>query len=188
MGLGMVESFMAVEESFGLEISGDDASKLTTPRLLIDYLADRLPPPTAGYCLTQRAFYVLRGALARHANLSVRSIHPSTSVRDVIPEPERETTWKSLQKEVGAKRWPRLTKGGWMEKWFVSSDKMHLLSDVAKYLARHSTSALASRDAAQGWTRNQIARVIHRLVQENFGLSRQEYTEDSRWIEDIGAD
>ena len=41
MGLEVVEVVIQVEEEFDISISDEDATKITTPRQLIDYLMDR---------------------------------------------------------------------------------------------------------------------------------------------------
>ena len=43
MGLDIVELMIAVEGSFDIDIPNEDAARLETPQLLVDYLASRLP-------------------------------------------------------------------------------------------------------------------------------------------------
>jgi len=39
-----------------------------------------------------------------------------------------------------------------------------------------------------GWTRRQLAEVVHGLIREQLGFQRGEYTEDSRWDQDMRID
>ena len=42
MGLDIVELFMAVEEKFGISIPDEDASELSTPRKVTDYVMSKV--------------------------------------------------------------------------------------------------------------------------------------------------
>lgn len=44
MGLDSVQLVMDLEEAFGIEIPDEDAARLETPRMVLDYVAARLPP------------------------------------------------------------------------------------------------------------------------------------------------
>jgi hypothetical protein len=51
MGLESVELVMAVEEEFGINIAGEDAANLTTPRLLAGYVVSRLGALQMGHLI-----------------------------------------------------------------------------------------------------------------------------------------
>jgi hypothetical protein len=86
MGLDIVEFVIAAEGSFGIDIPDKDAESLETPRLLVEYLAQRLPATSRGAtrCLTQRTFYRARAATARRFRVDPRSLRPQTVLSEVM--------------------------------------------------------------------------------------------------------
>jgi acyl carrier protein len=108
MGLDIVEFVMGVEERFGIEIPDDEAQRLTTPRLLVDYIMTRVKAGQDRGCLTQREFHRLRRALiARHWGTR-RDVKPDTLLEAIVPRRDRRTLWQQLGEELQSARWPQL--------------------------------------------------------------------------------
>lgn len=185
MGLDLVMFALSVEDAFQVVIPNRDAEELLTPGRLIDYLTSRLPPGHAPPCLCQRAFYTLRTIICRRLNLSPRALGPSNDLLDLIPEPERARTWRTIAEELGARRyWPKLARPGWG--WFegMTSPRLHRFGDIVRFVAVRNPCLLLR--PGEGWSRHQVAEVVHGLVREQLGLRRHEYAEDWRWSEDMG--
>lgn len=114
MGLDLVELAMAVEDSFALAIPNKDAQALETPRMLINYLADRLgAQANPGPCLSQRAFYKLRqlsiAELGSVGDSAERiAIRPDTALASYFRGRLAERSWRNVQQRFGATAWPRL--------------------------------------------------------------------------------
>jgi hypothetical protein len=49
-------------------------------------------------------------------------------------------------------------------------------------------SPLTLKPADEGWTRGQVAEVVHGLIWDEFRIPRDQYTENSRWAEDMGIE
>lgn len=55
---------------------------------------------------------------------------------------------------------------------------------TAEFLATFAPQTLKQPD--QGWTRDQIRSVVHRIIKERFNVG--DFTDDSRFVEDMGLD
>jgi acyl carrier protein len=110
MGLDSVELVMAFEESFGVEISDEDAEKIATVRDAIDciYAKVRHTPAQAGVCLSQRAFYRLRRAARASFGVERSEVRPPTPLEAIVPLDDRRNAWTRLKEAVGATDWPEL--------------------------------------------------------------------------------
>jgi hypothetical protein len=184
MGLDLVEFAMSVEDAFGTAISDADWAILNTPGQLIDALARSLPSATEGGCLTQRAFYALRQAVMRHSPTPIPPLRPDTSLVELWSDADRAPAWAAVGRELDIRDWPRLAKPGWLD--FVTPRRRRLAGDVARHMVtRHP---LGLKTPGEGWTRAQVAEVIHGQIREELGLSRGSYTESSQWVADMGVD
>jgi len=112
MGLDGVELILAIEDHFGIEIPDRDACELTTPRKLIDYIANQLiaDSTTPATCLSQRAFHRLRSSVREVTGLPRKRIRPSTALEEILPEKTRIQNWTSLQKLLNVSRCPTLVR------------------------------------------------------------------------------
>ena len=183
MGLDIVEFVIAVEGSFGIDIPDKDAESLETPRLLVDYLAQRLPatsrPDTR--CLTQRAFYRARTATAHRFRVDQHSLRPQTILSEVIGS--RRGEWKGLGEDIGSAEWPRLKS----ENWFVSNwGGVSTLGELARHLATYDVAAM--RDPNAPWTRQEIKALVVGLLETELGVDMTKHTLDSMFVRDMGLD
>lgn len=108
MGLDIVEFVMGVEEKFGIEIPDEDAQRLTTPRLLVDYIMTRVKTGQDRGCVTQREFHRLRRALVARHWATRRDVKPDTLLEGLVPRLNRRTLWQQLGEELQSPRWPQL--------------------------------------------------------------------------------
>lgn len=183
MGLDIVELIIAVEDAFGLAIPNADAERLATPGRLIDYLASRLPAAGSdgGGCLSQRAFHKLRRATSDRLRVHRRAVRADTRLAALFAGEEGQRAWQDVQIEVGAAHWPRL--GG--KRLFDRALAPHLdtFGEAASFLA--ARCPVAVQEDGPGWTREQIADVVRRLLHAEFAI--ETYSETSGWG-DLGLD
>lgn len=107
MGLDTVELVMAFEDGFGIAIKDDDASRLTTPGEVADYVIARVRTGIEQPCPSQAAFYRLRSALVSTFGFSREAIRPHMPLKELFPGDVRPV-WQRLGKAVGAGRFPLL--------------------------------------------------------------------------------
>ncbi|NJD07744.1 MAG: acyl carrier protein [Methylococcaceae bacterium] len=103
MGLDTVELVLALEEDFGLEIPDKDATGLTTPRQVADYLFARLETRSddASGCLSQAGFYRIRATLIRQFGANRRDVKPESPIRQFLPDDIRKQ-WRELAAALDA--------------------------------------------------------------------------------------
>ncbi len=187
MGLDLLEFCLKVEETFHFRFPDEDAAKLATPRLLIDYLTAHLPTSEQFVCPTQHVFYRLRSSLSARLGCPRSALRPDTSLLELVPESGRSALWKDVRRDCdlpGGMRWPRLAGPGWLD--FCRSPRVDTLGEATRLIARQlpgPSKVIAGHE--MGWTRAEVAAVVHGLIQQELGLSRGEYTENSRWWEDM---
>lgn len=114
MGLDGVELVMAVEESFGITLSNDDAEKIFTPGMLIDAVYSKVKTTDQKVCATQRAFYLLRNGVMRVLNVPRNSISLDTNIKMILGGRPEAQVWHELKTAVRAQRWPTLVRPKWL--------------------------------------------------------------------------
>ena len=183
MGLDLVEFVIALEASFGIDIPDRDAARLETPRHVIDYLAGCLPVAKQAdtSCLSQRAFYRARGAVAQRFGLVRNELTPTSNLRAVLGD--RADEWKELGQQVGANAWPRLKSQG---RWFAHAGGVTTLGELAHHLSTYDVASLRGADAP--WTRAEIEAVVLRVLVEETGVDMSRYTLDSTFVSEMGLD
>jgi hypothetical protein len=183
MGLDIVEFVIAVEGALDIHIPDKDAERLETPRMLVDYLSQRLGATGQGElnCLSQRAFYRARRATARRFGVERRSLRPKTVLADVMGS--RTSEWKELRADIGSAEWPRLKSDNWLTSRVggVSS-----LGELAQHLGAYDVAAMRTPDAP--WARKEIQAVVLRLLETELGVDMSRYTLDSQFVRDMGLD
>ncbi|MDR2128478.1 MAG: phosphopantetheine-binding protein [Burkholderiaceae bacterium] len=104
MGLDSVELLMAVEDTFGIQISDEDALNLRTPGRLADYVMARVRTDGSknAVCASQNSFYALRSALMRVFGVPRNQIRPDTPLRGIVGERPGEN-WEIFTQALAAK-------------------------------------------------------------------------------------
>jgi hypothetical protein len=178
VGLDGVEFVMALEESFHIAISDEDAVRMQTPRDVVDYLIDRLGPGKPHVCLEQRAFYRLRRACMEVFGVQRQVIKPNTRWDEIIPGRQTRHNWHLLQLGTGAPWWPRLTVLGRIPK------DVSTVGATARRLATEAPRIF--KDPGDGWNRVDLERVVARLMQEHLGITSFRW--DQHFVRDLGVD
>jgi hypothetical protein len=183
MGLDIVEFFMSVEESFDLRIPDEAAVSLTTSRRLIDFLYSQLPQSTENRCLSQHAFYALRGALSERLGLNRSLLRPRTELHAILPRENPNASWVGVGETLDCTRWPRVRGRNWFGRIFQTS-RPRTLGEAANYIAIHSPRTVKS--SGEGWSWGEVAWVVDQLLYCHFGV--RDYSLDDRFIEDLRLD
>lgn len=184
MGLDGVEYVMAIEEYFEISISDEAAAELRTPRDVVAYLMSAVRVAEDGPCLTQRAFYRLRRAVADELGVPVRTITPGSKLTTVgLDDPGR---WTSLRRRlgVGSSPWPCRPSDSW---WGRLLGRPATFGDVARHLMeQHPLPPFLA--TAPRWTPQQVGEAVLALAAEHFRVPRSRVTLDSRFVEDLHVD
>ena len=114
MGLETVELVIRFEEAFGITISDEVASRMTTPREVTDYIVTQVATAERSACLSQQAFYFLRRAFSVRLHLPRTAFHPDVPLRTIIPKETRKNLWGQLQMEMGPNVLPDLARPLWL--------------------------------------------------------------------------
>jgi hypothetical protein len=183
MGLDIVEFVIAVEGALDIDIPNKDAERLETPRMLIDYLCQRLDATDNGEvnCLSQSAFYRARRATAERFGIERRSLRPETIFADVMGS--RRSEWKALRADIGSTEWPRLKSDNWLASGLGG---VSTLGELAQHLGAYDVAAMRNPDAP--WTRKEIQAVVLSLLEREVAVDMSRYTPDSQFVRDMGLD
>lgn len=114
MGLEIVELVIRFEEAFGIAISDEVATRMTTPREVADYIETKVAVADGSACLSQQAFYFLRGGFSHRLHLPRNAFHPEVSLENLIPKQDRRQLWIQLQREMGPRALPDLARPVWL--------------------------------------------------------------------------
>ncbi len=114
MGMDLVEIVVRTEDAFGITIPDADATRITTPRELADFVATKVSLSDEPSCLSQQAFYFLRERFQSHLLFSRSEFHPNTPLEKIVPKQNRQLIWATLQTEVGANALPDLARPIWL--------------------------------------------------------------------------
>src|SRR5258708_5351982 len=114
MGLETVELVIRFEEAFGITISDEVATRMTTPRAVTDYMVTQVATTERSACLSQQAFYFLRRAFSNRLHLQRTAFHPDLYLRSLIPKETRKNVWHQLQTEMGTNALPDLGRPLWL--------------------------------------------------------------------------
>lgn len=142
VGLDGVEIVMAVEDAFDIQIEDDQAERLITPRLLIDYVMGKVATTTATACLTQRAFNQLRQSLIRHCDLKRSQVTPSSNLSVLVPRTQRRETLRCVVADLAIKRPPDLVRSSWVNATLLGASV--LIGLVTAVAAVHVTGAIGA--------------------------------------------
>lgn len=175
MGLDSVELVMDLEEAFGIEIPDEDAARLETPRMVLNYLVTRLPIAPSGGCQTQRSFYALRRGL-RAVGITGTELRPATPLRTFADGDAWPVLWTRVRIRAGRSEWPANVP--WKGLW---RDGPSTLGDLARRVAA------VTRPAPGGpWAREQIELRIREVVRDSAGVG--DFDLDDHLVRDMGID
>ena len=112
--MDLVEIVVRTEDAFGIEIPDADATRITTPRKIADFVATKVLLSDESSCLSQQAFYFLRERFQPHLSFSRRMFRPNTPLEKLVPKQNRQFVWATLQIEVSANALPDLARPIWL--------------------------------------------------------------------------
>lgn len=175
----MVEFVMDVEEAFCVRIPDEDAEWVLTPRELIDYIHRRLRPGEPGRCLTQRAFYAVRAAIAEESGHTWTAIRPTTRLKDVLARAGVDEVWAAVGARFGEDTWKRLWRRGWFRRGLTVPPTV---GDAARTVA--TRAPLSVKRAGDGWGWHEVAGVVLRLLDHHFAI--RNCSLDDSFVKDLG--
>jgi len=97
MGLDGVELVMAVEENFGIEITDEEAGKITTVGDFYDLLLTKLQGQKVNRCLTSAAFYRIRRSFMDALGVQRKAITPVSPLEAIVPRACRRQQWTRVR-------------------------------------------------------------------------------------------
>jgi hypothetical protein len=182
MGLDLVELVIRIEDTFGVQIPDRDATELTTPRKMTDYILSRVevsqePLP----CMSRKAFYSLRREFTQQLSLTRRQFVPDATIKDILPEERRDEIWKNIRSSLKVKKWPALSRTRWLG---FMSPTVQSVRELVDYLVTNEPLIVKGNEAA--WSREQVWDVLKRLIRDETAV--RDFPEDSRFIEDMHLD
>lgn len=175
MGLESIELVMDCEDTFGISIPDDEASKMLTMgdlfALIRRLLGQRL---LRGKCTSASAFWRLRKGLMK-LGIERRRIRPSSIVDELVPISGRRRSWRILSGSTEL-RLPPL-KVCFNDTRFTVRDLVYsvLIRDRERF---SDTSALI--------TDEEIWRILCALVSEQMGVEPDKLHANTRFVEDLG--
>ena len=182
MGLDSVELVIRIEDTFGIQIPDRVATQLTTPKKVTAFILSQVqetdePLP----CLSQKAFYLLRREFTQQLSLPRRQFATDTTLKEILPEDGRDEVWKNIGSSFRVKRWPALSRTGWL--WFMTAH-VQSVRELVDYLVTNEPLRVKGNETS--WSREQVWDVLQRLIKDETSI--KDFSEDSRFIEDMHID
>jgi hypothetical protein len=185
MGLDIVELVIRIEETFSIQIPDPVASELTTPRKVTDFILTQVEEtPVPLPCLSQKAFYLLRRGFVQHLAFTRQQFRPDTTLREIIPDENRDDIWKEIGSVIEIKKWPAMSRPKWLG--FISPRAVHNVRELVEYLVTNEPLVVKGEEAV--WTRSQVWEVLKRIIVDEVGITETDFTEDSQFVEDMHLD
>ena len=183
MGLDTVELVMRIEDTFGISIPDEEASRLLTPDDVNAYILTRVevsdePLP----CLTQKTFHLLRRSFIRTFQTPRRAFGLDTLLVDLLPDGSPDEAWERVGRDVGLKKWPSVFKPRWLRS-FVPHE-CQSVGDLIDYVL--TNDVLSVKGSERVWTKAQVRDVLWRVIADDTGV--RNFTGASRFVDDMGLD
>lgn len=137
MGLDGFELILAVEESFEVSISDDEAVKaFNTVGDLYDCVLGKLGDRKSRECLSSFVFYRVRRSLMTVFQIPRSKITPQSKLEDLIPREGRRAHWEKFKESLG---WslPSLQLPYWIEQPRVFILPLLVVSGIVLLIVNH---------------------------------------------------
>lgn len=183
MGLDTVELVMAFEETFGIAISDEDTEGLSTVRNMVDYIEAKIRPMALipmSNCLTRTVFLELRRYALPILRTPRTAFRPDAQLPDLIPKPQRTAFRRMVVKKFSTavnRNNPLQALIGYAEVWQYAT----LRELVTAAANRRSLGS----DLGRNLTRPQLEVMVWDILEEQLGIRRQDYSLESRFIQDM---
>ena len=183
MGLDIVELVMRVEDTFGIDIPDEEASRILTPDDLRDFILTRVelsdePLP----CLTQKAFHLLRRGFTRTLQTPRGSFRLDAPLLELLPDDFADDAWERVGRDVGLKEWPSIFSPRWLRSFVPHHCRS--VRDLVDHVLAHDHSGV--KGGEMKWTRRQVEDVLWRVIADDTGVT--DFTGASRFVDDMGLD
>jgi hypothetical protein len=179
VGLDAVEIVMGVEERFGIAIPNKAAEKITTPRLLVDFIASVVEMTPTDVCVSQRLFYRLRRGFQRQLATRAPAIELDTPLQSIVHKDQWPKVWAAVRADVGSADWPETMP--WPS-WFKDGPQTirQMIWRIAEQLPKPSGTP------ADPWTRPMIEAEVRRIIRDVTGAEGFSLRAD--FAKEIGID
>lgn len=183
MGLDTVELVMRIEETFGVEIPDEVASRLVTPDDVADYIMTRVRVSEESLpCLTQKAFQLLRRSFTRTLHTPRRAFRPDTPLKTLLPDDSPRDAWERVGRDAGLKAWPSIFRPGWLRA--LTGPDCQSVRELTDYVLTNDAAGVKGPEGS--WTRRQVEDVLRRVIVDETGV--RDFTGSSRFVDDMGLD
>ena len=177
MGLETVEIVISTEETFGIDVTDEDAARIFTPKELVDYLSSRISTVSVETCLTQQLFYRLRRGFKQQIAALAQTFDLDTSLKDILHKDQWPTVWAAVRADVGSDDWPEIVPWPAFLKEGPKTVRQ-LIWHVVEHLPRPSI------ERGEAWTRPGIEAQVRRIIREITG--KQDFSLRAHFIKDLG--
>lgn len=169
-----VELVMGFESEFGITIPDAVAARMLTPRMVLEYVATRVPVVQGdGGCATQRTFYALRRGL-RASVPGDAALRPETPLDTVADRASWPSAWARVRAESGQADWP--AKVPWQGFW---SGGPATLGELTRHVV------LSGHAAKAPWTPESLELTLRRVVWDVIGVL--DFALDDEFVRDMGV-
>jgi hypothetical protein len=130
-------------------------------------------------CSSQRAFHILRRSFMTVLKTPRDSFRPMSHLKALltIADPKLSRWWAWRRR---CQIWLRLRN----DSGFHLPLNQHTVRDLVEWVSDHYARQLKGPD--RKWRRSEVAEIVRRIIVDIMGTSQ--FTEDSRFREDIGVD
>jgi hypothetical protein len=115
MGMDGVEIVMAAEDAFDIHIEDAEAERILTPRQLIDLVMAKVANVETNFCLTHRAFNLLRKFMVQGLGFPRKEITPTAKLSKIFPKHRRKDFLREFRVQLGTGSVPGLVAPGWFQ-------------------------------------------------------------------------
>ena len=106
MGLDAVMIVIEIEQTFGIKITDAEAVGLRSPKLLSNFVADRVQALPEEVCRTQQTYYRLRQGFRAALPSLATDIGLTTRLDELLDREQWPTVWSAVRSAANAPEWP----------------------------------------------------------------------------------
>ncbi|WP_449420648.1 hypothetical protein [Phormidium nigroviride] len=182
MGLDAVEIVMTWENSFGIEISDDEAIAIATIKQAIDLISSKVNASggIAGVCLGARAFYRIRQAFY-NVGLPRKQIQLDSKWVDIlpnIPQKKRQETLNYICDRAGLPKAPAFSFH------FGAINRRITVRSLVDWAVANYPCSLTSSE--ERWTHFQVRSVVRSVIRDLADISDRDFKDDDAFAYILG--
>ena len=177
MGMDSVELVLEIEETFGIEITDEQAERMSTPRDVVDFVMGEVPTIAGDRCTTRAVFSQLREGLAQTLGAKHDELRLDTKISSLVDKKSWPGIWTRLRSDFGGPEWPEtLPVAG----FFRAGPR------TLRELLLHVCMAFPAPEAGGPWTREQVEFALRRILREVVGIHA--YRSGDGFVDDLRID